>query len=829
MMMTKEPAEPTQAAATIEAALEEIKKTSSTVTDGKWLEHLTVKCAPLIADWDVNEAWLWQDWPDRQTFYKNTADIGIDVVARRSNEDGYVAIQCKSRKLDDQGHGRPISKRELDSFVATSSASHWQERWLVVNGAVEPTGNATAMVLDNPVTLINLEKDLVQQQYVLSQSEPEPCPHCENESGLQTRDCMQNEAINKSVCLLKKQAQTTGNGRARGRIILPCGTGKSRIALRIIEELTEPGQVSAILCPSIALVAQLRWDFLVHRRKRFHVLAVCSDQSVTVAYRKKETSLANEPTADIGSATADEIKGIVTTDPQQIGDWIDRVKESGKHFGVIFGTYQSSHRIADALSQSGRQVQVMIADEAHRTAGLRRVRKVKEDKLRDFTVCHDDERFPAKYRIYQTATPKVYNIGENNSVAKNDNWVVRDMADSKVFGVELYRQSYSTAVANKWLSDYRIIAIGVNDKDAYDTANRLEKPGSKLTTAHYLRGLVLALVMGGALKDVDIRSSINFMNMIAKSKEMTDSLHEDFVRSWVQRTLDAKGTGSKAANYCFEHLDASSKVAMREKAKVRLMSATPDNPYGIINVNIFGEGVDAPSLSAVGFLEPRKSPVEVIQAVGRVMRRSVEKDTGYIICPIIIPPNADAETWLRNSKPEDGWSELGEILLALRAHDSRIEDQLSELMKFYLPKPPKGKIDTFFTIGIDEQRLRHFLHRGEVGQALKAIKSILSGEDPISADCKEISAATFESSEKLSPTLILSGKRTSAGNIEIREASVVRKKPAADGSVGEIEVKKTKTLGRKMVNGDEGKTIYRFPPPPPPPQKGGCHIRRACH
>ncbi len=708
------------------AALDEIERTSPNPTDGKWLERMTADCATLIAEWDVSGAWLWQDWPDRQAHYPDTPDIGIDVVARRGSDGKFIAIQSKSRKLDENGRGANITKSEFDSFLAVSGDETWAERWLVVNGDIRLSGNAGKTVGRKPVTLINIESDFRKQLDRNRPRQPEVCPHCEGSGSRQTRDCMQGDAIETSIVLLRRHAEASDSGRARGRIILPCGTGKSRIALRIIEELTAPGQVSAVLCPSIALVAQLRGEFLAHGRVRMNALAVCSDEGVG-----RTRNLATDPTVDLGHASASEVKGLVTTKAAEIGKWISAVATEGNRIGVIFGTYQSSHRIADALSDSGREVQVMIADEAHRTAGLRRIPKLTE-KLLDFTVCHDDARFPAKYRVYQTATPRVFNSGRRSSRSQmSDDWVVRDMADEEVFGPELYRQSYAVAVANGWLTDYRIIAIGVNDEDAYRTANTLAAGSSmKLSTSHFLRGLVLAMVMGGALrsKGVDIRSSINFMNLIARSKEMTDALGKEAVRDWVQRRLDAASADQTVADYSLEHLDAKSNVTEREHAKARLMGGTDERPHGVINVGIFGEGVDAPSLSAVGFLEARKSPVDVIQAVGRVMRRSENKEMGYIICPILIPPNTDAESWLRSSGPEDGWRELGQILLALRAHDGRIEDKLSDLMQLYLPAPPANDVATMITIGGEGRRVRHYGHVGKVGTAECDVEKVLVGE-----------------------------------------------------------------------------------------------------
>ena len=192
------------------------------------------------------------------------------------------------------------------------------------------------------------------------------------------------------------------------------------------------------------------------------------------------------------------------------------------------------------------------------------------------------------------------------------------MDDESTFGVELYRKSYMEAVHNRWLSDYRIIALGVNDPEAFETANVLakntkSKGHSKLTTTDYLRGLAFALTMGGATQgeEVDIRSCIAFMNTVDKSKNMASDLQTDNVKKWVSRWLSENWDGRATSDYSLEHLDASSNAASRETAKGRLAAANSQNPHGIINVGIFGEGTDSPSLSAVAFLEARKSPIDV--------------------------------------------------------------------------------------------------------------------------------------------------------------------------------------------------------------------------
>ena len=807
-------------------ALAEIENMSGGPTDGRWLERLTADCAPLIAEWDVHKAWTWEEWPG-----KTHPDSGIDVVAERT--DGrLIAIQCKSRELDDQGSGSPINKGEIHSFIAESTGIgvSFAERWLVVNGGVDVNANAQRVMDGNKVAHINLYSDIEKQHESAGGARLEGCPHCEpdgNATATQTRDCMQREAVQVSVDALKDLAQS-GTGSARGRIILPCGTGKSRIALRLIEELTEPGQVSAILCPSIALVAQLRREFLIHGSRPLVALAVCSDQTAA-----RGSDLSKDQAADLSRASARDVKGRVTTESGEIADWMRTLPEDC--IGVIFGTYQSSHKIAEALTSSRTTtLAVLVADEAHRTAGIRRV-KGDNERLRDFTICHQEQRFPATYRVYQTATPKIYRTPKERNAEKrmqSGDWIVRSMDDENVFGPELYRKSYRDAVENGWLSDYRIIALGVNDPEAYETANGLAgQRGSRLSTVQFLRGLALALVMGGATRKGEngqvIRSSINFLNTVNKSKEMTKALGSTTVRDWVGSRLDAYGVREEPAVYRLQHLDADSNVAQREQAKAQLAAATDEEPRGILNVGIFGEGTDAPSLSAVGFLEPRKSPVDVIQAVGRVMRRSEGKDTGYILCPIVIPPNVDAENWLANTNsPDEGWQALGQILMALRAHDDRIEERLEDLMSVYLPPPPPpddhsedGKEATVVAVGSDTGRASYFLHEGKRGSAELAVERVVRGTAPDADEFRPLGEAmperpsgravayAPEQHPKNEPHRIVTGKLNRDGSVEMREQGIERDKSKADGTPGPVNVKKTKATGRKMLNGESGRKI----------------------
>ena len=759
----------------IEGFLADLAERNPHASDGKWLEELTIAAAPHIRDWDIADAYSWAGWPEREGLLGlGPQDIGIDVVARRRADGGYVAVQCKARQLDEAGRGAAIARNEIAKFAAASGThkSFWAERWLVTNGANDTAQNAKSLINDSelPIKVINIHADLRAQASALAQDEPATDADADG-APRQSRSDMQDEAVAQSVSLLRRHAASgTGGlpiGQARGKIILPCGTGKTRISLRIVEALAGAGELAIVLCPSIALVAQIRREYLQHAQTPIRALAVCSDQTAGYNPAKEGSrNTAEDPTLDNSNVSAIEVKGKVTTNADEIADWI-RQGAREPAVNVIFGTYQSGRRVADALQATGVTAQVLIADEAHRTAGLKLKKrrdpaKLREDaaRVRDFTLCHDNREIPAKYRVYQTATPRVY---DTSAIDNSPNWAVHNMDDEATFGIDLYRKSYAEAVRNGWLADYRIIAVGITGPDASEIANRLvrdsaDKGRNKPTMPDYLRGLAFTLAMGGATQhagedEVRVQSCIAFMNTVNKSKNMARDLASDAAREWLANRLrenadesaDESAAASQAepARYSLEHLDATSNVAARENAKRRLAAATPQNPHGVINVGIFGEGTDSPSLSAVAFLEARKSPIDVIQAVGRAMRTAPGKKFGYIICPIVIPTNTDPEEWLSSAQSNEGWSELGQILLALRAHDSRIEDELHNLLKLYLPKGPEI-VTTMVAIGQEDKRVHSRLHIGPPGSAAHDAKLVAQGESTMLEKFQPIDPARWQ-------------------------------------------------------------------------------------
>lgn len=667
--------------------------------DGLWLEELVCDLGNRIPEWDFKEVFRWDEWPDRDHYFPGSspADVGIDNVGIRP-DGSLVAIQCKARS-----GGTDLTLNDVSPFKMSTGDDKWSELWVITN--VQLTRGAREANLrseSKPLKLV----DFVEPVRALVHQESAG----NNEDSKLTS--MQNEVVNKVLKGLKNHAKKGrsewNKGEARGHIVMPCGTGKSRVAYRVMKSIVESGELAVVLVPSIALVSQIKREFQTLARRdgvQMRALAICSDSTAgrTSKGRLKSEdtiSLSSDPTIDTSYVHSYEIVGDTATNEDQVVNWLQKHKtESSNSILAMFSTYQSAHNTASGLRNLNIKVKLMICDEAHRTAGIKKIPKDGE-RLRNFTLCHDKNKFPATYRLYQTATPRIYTTKPNqtqNLLYEDDStWDIRSMNDPATFGPELYRLSYVEAVERELLSDYRIIAWGINESDEiHEIAKKLninskasDDKSSLWDSNKAMRALTLAAFLAGCVKSVNVRSVIAFCNRIKLSSELALAVESKPIQEWLTGYFERLGIEQSPADFNVEHVDASFHSAKRNDALHKLGTATQKNPFCISNVGIFGEGTDSPGLSAVAFLNPRKSPVDVIQAVGRAMRKSPDKKCGYILVPVVIPQDRDPENFLRNSNPEHGWEELGQILQALRAHDGRIEDRLESLMEFYAPPPP---------------------------------------------------------------------------------------------------------------------------------------------
>lgn len=663
--------------------------------DGTQFEDAVLRHAEDIPSWEIAKCWRYLEWPGRTSagVPLPSHDAGIDLVAVK-HDHALVAIQCKARS-----GGGSVTTTHVQKFAGAAPVSVFAERWMVTDaGRSAATEEAAALA---EVTFIDFEAALAEarddaRERERSADEPDP------------RTAMQQEAVAACVEALRAglpEHRDRWSGRnpadwmprdaARATLVLPCGTGKTRVSMRIMSKLSGPGDLSVVLVPSIALIAQVRREYLSHLGRPVRTLAVCSDATAGHVDVEQDPNLAADPTRDTGQVRAADVGCRVAQSATAVTEWL-RTGADSTDLCIIFSTYQSAHHTADALLAEHRFAQVLILDEAHRTAQLRPVKSPRQaERLRVFTLCHDQEAFPARYRLYQTATPRVYDAS-NAKIARIDRtkWVVASMSDESIFGPVAYRLPYKEAVEKRFLSDYRIIAIGV-DAHAWTAANRIvqqfeqSQESRGLTTREALCWLVYGVALaGGAIGDdsgVRVNRSLAFLNKVQRSDQMVKWLDSDEGRREIERYFAEGGFDGAGRRYAVEHLDAGHPVRERRRALRDLAGADGETPRGIANVGIFGEGTDSPSLDAVALLAPRRSPTDVIQIVGRCMRRAPGKEHGYVIVPVPLPRGIDAETSLSMDTLGDEWKVLGEVLRALRAHDGRIEDEISSLLQIHVP------------------------------------------------------------------------------------------------------------------------------------------------
>ena len=563
---------------------------------------------------DVKKVWLWDEWPDRPG-----RDIGVDLVAEM-RDGSLCAIQSKCFDM-----GRDIPKSELDSFVSAASTRTFKHRWLVAS-TDGLSANARRMLRDNHVTQIlfsyldSLEGFWPASFDALGGTptivKASPRPH-------------QQDAIRDVVEGLSKVS--------RGQLIMACGTGKTLTALWITEAL-EPS-TTLVLVPSLSLLSQTLSEWAKNANTKWDYLCVCSDETVNKS-------------DDAPISTTDDLPFDVTTKPADIAAFLER---RGRK--IIFSTYQSSAQVAKAQKTAGKKFDLVICDEAHRLTG-------KNDA--EFATALDDTKIPAKKRLFMTATPRTYTANVK-AKASERGVEITSMDDETVFGKELHKLSFGQAIEKELLTDYRVVIVGVTDPQVQELIDQRELVSVAGTISTDARTLAAHIGLAKATKDYDLKRTISFHGRIKTAQQFAQQ-HATVVE-WMPE--DHKPSGTIWADTITGAMNSSD----RRKLLNKLKADVPGQHALLSNARCLTEGVDVPSLDGVAFIDPRSSQVDIIQAVGRAIRRSSNKALGTIVLPVLIPHAIDTEHALDDSAFKPIWS----ILNALRSHDELLAIQLDEL------------------------------------------------------------------------------------------------------------------------------------------------------
>ena len=645
---------------------------------GRWFEQLFMRIALQQPEFEIDGIWRWPDWPEREALTGlDGRDIGIDLVARRTSGE-WVAIQCKC--YEDR---HTLGKGEIDKFLGGSQQPVFRLRWIVATCRWGPNAERAIQNAHPQVTQIDFREylDIQVEEHDAKRPVQEPWP-------------LQAEAIEDAVDGLANHD--------RGRLIMACGTGKTFTALRIAEQLVEDGQRILFAAPTIALVSQARREWLRQTTRELSCIVVCSDPTAGGRNENEDIRIS-------------ELECPVSTDPAEIARSLDGDGPTR----AVFCTYHSLGRVTEAQALHGAPAfDLAIADEAHRTTGaLVGERKSNGARKIDFQEFHDDARLRARKRLYMTATPRLYTERSKSKLAEQGIDVV-DMGDYGVYGPELHRLPFAKAVEHGMLSDYRVIVLGVSEAsvtpglrrrlEGLDTSTKRKQAP---TTNDMTRVLGVSLAVNGVTEGKaleqpgELPRTMAFANSILRSKWYADALME----SEVLRTTTRRMQAGRAMKVVARHLDASASALQRNQELRALAHADRDGECRVVcNVKLFTEGVDVPQLNAVAFLDPRDSQVDVVQAVGRVMRKAPGKRFGYIIVPVVVEPGRDVAAALERGA--EGYRTVGRVLRALQAHDGRLAESPASFVKVYEqdapPKPPgdPGSNTTHETEGGQIQR-----------------------------------------------------------------------------------------------------------------------------
>lgn len=599
---------------------------------------------PKYAD-QYSNVWLWQEWPSRN----GAVDTGIDLVAEDRYTGELVGIQAK---FYDPSH--PLPKQAIDSFFTELGKNPFAQGMIVSTTDLwSKHAEAALEGQSKPIQRIRLQ-DFAESTIDWSLFNPNEPEVLVQLPGKQPRK-YQREAIDK-----------VKNGfelHDRGKLIMACGTGKTFTSLKLVEEQVPVGGTVLFLVPSIALLQQTLNEWTAQADVPLRAFAVCSDASVG---RKQNEDV-----------SAHDLGFPASTDPRKL---VSRFKISTGQdtLTVIFSTYQSIDVIHQAQELGLPDFDLMVCDEAHRTTGISQPGA--DDSA--FVRVHDNTYLTASKRLYMTATPRIYVEDSKNKAAK-EGIAVYSMDDSDTFGPEFHHLGFGQAVEMGHLADYKVLILAVDEEAIATSFQDLLARDEELNLDDVARvvgcwnGLSKRGVNGERLSISDsspMNRAVAFARNIKESKAIAAQFEKVGRELLVNRSEGASKLKLEA-----EHVDGTFNVLARSQRLDWLQDDTgPDVCRILTNAKCLSEGVDVPSLDAVLFLNPRNSQVDVVQSVGRVMRKSVttNKEYGYIILPIAVPASQDPTTALNDNKK---YKVVWDVLQALRAHDDRFEAMINKI------------------------------------------------------------------------------------------------------------------------------------------------------
>lgn len=613
----------------------------------------------------LSNVWMWKDFPYRD----NIGDIGIDLVAKTFTND-YWAIQCK---FYDEEH--TITKDDVDTFLAASSK----------------TFDVDGITKKFSYRLIASTTDKYNKNAELELRGQDP-----QVGRLGIADLLDSQIDWKKYSLMSKKMETIDKKNPRkhqidaisdvlkgfekydrGKLIMACGTGKTFTSLRIAEEQLKGKGNVLFLVPSIALASQSLTEWAAQSRYNFDAAVVCSDNKAS----KGENSI------ELGFPS--------TTDVNRLKEWFNIIKNNNRPMNYIFSTYQSIDVVSQFQKETNCIFDLIICDEAHRTTGV----TLSDEDESSFVKVHDNDFIKAKKRLYMTATPRIYADTAKMKVDEA-NATLCSMDDESIYGPEFHKLTFGESVKQGLLTDYKVLVLAVDEEYVKKELQDLlvdENHELKLEDSVKIMGCWNGLSKISLFDDqysfstdpLPMKRAVSFCNTIADSKKIVEMFN--VIQEHVKGNKYSPET-DKLVNISIKHVDGTFNALEKKDCINWLKDDIDDKKCRILtNARCLSEGVDVPALDAVMFLNPRSSMVDIIQSVGRVMRKAEGKKYGYVILPIGVSANENPEDALDNNEK---YKMVWQVLQALRAHDDRFNNTINKI------ELNKKKPDQIEVIGI---------------------------------------------------------------------------------------------------------------------------------
>ncbi|MEU5554080.1 DEAD/DEAH box helicase [Micromonospora sp. NPDC047793] len=645
---------------TVHDVIKAIRDRSSSNRDrGTGFEKLMLQYLSTDPQWteQFSRVWMWADWPGTES---DKRDVGIDLVAQDRETGGYCAIQCKFYEPH-----HTVEKADIDSFFTASGKGGFTRR-LIISTTDKWNVHAEAALAGQQVPVTRIGLDEIAQSPV--------------QWHIPSLDDRVEMTLRKKHDLRPHQREAIDDvfvrfaGHNRGKLIMACGTGKTFTSLKIAERLQRERAVAGeaerttvlFLVPSIALLSQSLREWSYESEVTLRAFAVCSDTKVG----KQRTA-----TGDDNDMATYDLALPATTDPDRLIEQMARV-EAEPGLTVVFSTYQSIGTVAAAQRKGLSRFDLILCDEAHRTTG---VTLAGHDES-SFVRVHDDTYLGGDRRLYMTATPRIYNE-DTKSEARNADALLASMDDETTYGPEFHRLGFGKAVGRGLLTDYKVLILTVDEGRVAKTLQQGLAGGDselRLDDAAKIIGCWNAMAKrtgtfadgsGFAEGEAPMKRAVAFARSIADSTAIAKRFTE---------VVDAYDDADDEVLRCeVEHVDGTFNTLRRNKLLDWLnQDPGPASARILSNARCLSEGVDVPSLDAVLFLHPRNSVVDVVQSVGRVMRRADGKKYGYIILPVAIPAGMAPEKALADNQR---FKTVWQVLQALRAHDDRFNATVNQI------------------------------------------------------------------------------------------------------------------------------------------------------